>query len=527
MAVSMLGEAFELRILSGLHKGAWAALPGDGGAVVIGSDASCDFILRDSAIPARLLQLQQQGGAWMLQWLTGSGEADVAKLVALPRDKAVLLACADDIGASDQQPVLIVQAAHSPWPEVLPPLIARAAQHDEQPVVGSAGSQTAVTRVNRDSAGDNNTGTSKPSSPSASSALAAASVLNKPGQWLVSLVVLFAVLLMAYLAYLTFSGFAQSNTSPARAELSLNQAQAAGTARRQGTDRPDLEKSRAAITAIADNLKLSSRVRIETAEKGESGLLVRAGPLTDAETEALAAALSRLSPRPGLRVVSESALREAVQESVARQSAARNAALTALPVVLGRFRIQGILPENADRDAVLAALQTEFAGMAVFDSALQTLPDIAAKMVTELQNTGIASVQGQWQAGKLLLQAQMPKANLPLWEASLPRIAARYALPFTATLSWTAKQPDLASQKTNPPVAGNTKADSSTDPRLQPGLPFALQSIVSGPTAYVVVADGEKLLPGGSYQGWRLMDITSQRALFESLKSAKKVEVRR
>ena len=519
MAVSTLDDAFELRILSGLHKGARAALLA-GQTVVVGSDADCDFILRDSTIPARLLQLQQQGGAWVLQWLTGAGEADTSQQVLLPKDKAVSLAARSNSNGPET-PVLAIQPVHMPWPKVLPALITQVFHSATNPMADNSSAQAVPNAVNAGSHDKNKVvaaaGLAAASqilpegqserphtlpTDAAQPASLAQSVLKKPVQWLASLLlVLMAVVLLGYLAFGWFKQTASTQTALAPGL----------SGRGPSVDPSSLNASRAAITAIAAELKLLPRVRIEAAENGQSGWLVRAGPLTDDETEALSAALSRLSPRPGLRVVSEFALREAVQEAVARHSAARGTVLKVSPLTLGRFQIQGRLLDNADRDAVLAALQTEFAGTAVFESALQTSSEVAAQMVTELQKTGIASVQGQWQAGKLVLQAHMPKASLPAWEASLTRIAARYALPFTATLSWTA----------------DARAASSTNPGRQTSLPFALQSIVGGPTPYVVTADGGKLLPGGSYQGWKLVDISAQRALFEATQGAKRVEVRR
>lgn len=530
MAVGQRDDAFELRILSGLHKGARAVLS-EGDTVVIGSDASCDFILRDSAVPARLLQLQQRGGAWMLQWLTASGQAESPQQILIPKDKAVSLA-AQNGGSDSETPVLAVQPVHMPWPKVVPALISRIFQNEAAPAADGGDFPTeailqgaASKDAHRAAVGTAPDSQSLPHHPlerADSAASAAAYPAPLAGSWLkntgpLTVISLLFLIAMVLVIYLTLGWFQQNLGVPTAIDSAALPALTTGRV-------PDdvsllgLDKSRAAITAIASQLKLLPRIRIDSADLGQSGLLVHAGPLTDDETEALAAALSQLSPRPGLRVVSEFSLREAVQEAMARQNTAHSTVLTATPLALGRFQIQGRLPENADRDAVLAALRTEFAGLVVFESALQTSADRAALMLAELQKTGIASVQGQWQTGKLLLQVQTSKANLPLWEASLSRIATRYALPFTATLSWAADASHLAS---------NTKAVGSQNPRLQPGLPFALQSIIGGPTPYVVTADGGKLLPGGSYQGWKLMDISPERALFVAAQGAKRVEVRR
>lgn len=530
MSVAQRDDAFELRILSGVHSGARAVLP-EGGTVVIGSDANCDFILRDSALPARLLQLQQLGGAWMLQWLTASGQAESSQQILLPKDKAVLLA-PQNVGSGAETPVLAVQPVHMPWPKVLPTLISRVFQNEAAPAADGGAFPTQATLqgggskdTNRAAAGttpDSQILLDHPLERADPAAPVAAFPVRLTVSWLknmgpLTVILLLFLIAMVLVSYLTFGWFQQNLGEPTSIDSTSLPALTTGRAP-EGAGPLGLDQSRAAITAIASQLKLLPRIRIDSADPGQGGLLVHAGPLTDDETEALAAALSQLSPRPGLRVVSEFSLREAVQEAMARQSTVRSTVLTATPLALDRFEIQGLLPENADRDAVLVALRTEFAGLAVFESALQTWADKAALMVAELQKTGIASVQGQWQAGKLLLQVRVSKANLPLWEASLSRIAARYALPFTATLSWAADTSNLAS---------NTKAVGSQNPRLQPGLPFALQSIIGGPTPYVVTADGGKLLPGGSYQGWKLMDISPERALFEAVQGSKRVEVRR
>ena len=528
MALNSLSDTFELRILSGLHKGARAALPADS-SVVIGSGSFCDFILRDAGIPERLLKLQQQGGAWMLQWLTdladtgantaaGAG-AEKEKLIALSDDKAVVLLPKKSHKNSDktvlEPPILAVQLLHTPWPTSLPPLIAPAvASLEEIPVDESSenkqadGNSAGAAKAPAAHFAENQlSGRIEPSfdriSAMESKHTPAATKTVRPSSGAVYRVGVAALVLVFFLVigYWLFGlqkqspGLAASNIPAARVQ---NRPAPPGTA-----------ADRAAITAVVTALNLQSRVRIDTAENNPLGLLVRAGPLSDEETEALAAALSRLSPRPGLRVVSEFALREAVQEALARQAAAKSAALTLQQLAVGRFRIQGRLAENSDRDAVMAALQTEFADMAVFESGLQTSPDIAAAMVEALQKEGIATVKGEWINGKLQLQAQMPKASLPLWEASLLRIADRYRLPFNATLGWM------------------TASASTLDTRVNAGLPFVLQSIVGGFMPYVSISNGNKILLGGSYLGWTLLDISAQRVLFENDKSKQRSEIRR
>lgn len=522
MALNPLSDAFELRILSGLHKGARAALPA-GSSVVIGSGSLCDFILRDAGIPERLLKLQQQGGAWMLQWLTDLADADseakTEKLIALPRDKAVALLPRKihknpDTSASEF-PVFAVQLTHMPWPAVLPPLMTSPAAPLEEIPVHERGEQTQVDG-NSDGAAkaptahfaeNNLSGRIEPSFDSISamgskhmpaSAKTALPSSRAVYRYIVAALVLVFFLLLGYWL------FGLQKQSPGLA--------ASNTLAAQVQPRPaptDTASDRAAITAIVTALNLQSRVRIDTAEYNPRSLLVRAGPLSDEETEALAAALSRLSPRPGLRVVSEFALREAVQEALAKQAAAKGTALTLQQLAVGRFRIQGRLAENKDREALMAALQTEFADMAVFESGLQTSSDIAAAMVEALQKEGIATVKGQWINGKLQLQAQMPKASLPLWEASLLRIAARYQLPFDATLGWM------------------TASESARDTRINAGLPFVLQSIVGGFMPYVTASNGNKIMLGGSYLGWTLLDVSTQRVLFENDKNKQRSEVRR
>ena len=522
MALNSLSDTFELRILSGLHKGARAALPADS-SVVIGSGSFCDFILRDAGIPERLLKLQQQGGAWMLQWLTDLADADseakTEKLIALPRDKAVALLPRKshknpDTPASES-PILVVQLTHMPWPASLPPLIASTAAPLEEIPVHERSEQTQVDG-NSDGAAKAPTAHSAENEPSsriepsfdsitamgskhmpasAKTALPSSGAVYRYGV---------AVLVLVFFLVIGYWLFGLQKQSPGLAASNIPAARVQNRPAPPGT-----AADRAAITAVVTALNLQSRVRIDTAENNPLGLLVRAGPLSDEETEALAAALSRLSPRPGLRVVSEFALREAVQEALARQAAAKSAALTLQQLAVGRFRIQGRLAENSDRDAVMAALQTEFADMAVFESGLQTSPDIAAAMVEALQKEGIATVKGEWINGKLQLQAQMPKASLPLWEASLLRIADRYRLPFNATLGWM------------------TASASTLDTRVNAGLPFVLQSIVGGFMPYVSISNGNKILLGGSYLGWTLLDISAQRVLFENDKSKQRSEIRR
>ncbi len=101
---------------------------------------------------------------------------------------------------------------------------------------------------------------------------------------------------------------------------------------------------------------------------------------------------------------------------------------------------------------------------------------------------------GRWQDGKLYIDAKVLRQQVPQWERALMQAVARYPVPISATLAPQSQAQDLAMAR----------------------LPFQLRSVMGGDLPYVVLADGGKLIEGGSRQGWRLVSVDGEQVVFEN-----------
>ncbi|HZY20496.1 MAG TPA: type III secretion system inner membrane ring subunit SctD [Ramlibacter sp.] len=438
----------ELRILSGTHAGARAPLADR--VHVLGSSPECDFVLSDEGIGREHLRLEPQpDGGVLLHWMDGSSEP----LRLSPGAVA-------EIG-----PVaLTIDAAHAPWPA--------------QPLPGAPEAAPAV---------------EPPDAPAALSARAeAAHQVQAPAPapvparrrgtpvWLLALVTAAGV--GSILAVWTVLASPRPMTPGVAAP-----------------SRPANQREQ--ILAIAAALRLQDRVALDPLPDGS--WRVRASMLSDEEGDTLAEALSRLSPRPGLRISSGREIALEIGEWVDRQAAQLALPLSVQALGQGRFRLQGQVPDAATRDRLLAQLRAEFPAGAVFEDALHTPESAAAALLAELRSQAAARVDGAWVDGTLRMRVQLAPRDVPAWERALTAASARHPVPFRADLSFTAAAAPLPTE-----------------------LPLHIRSIVGGDPAYVVLADGSKLVVGGSRSGWRLADVSADAALFEG-PGARRVQVRR
>lgn len=435
----------ELRILTGIHAGARAPLPD--GEATIGTSPSCDFVVTDEGILPEHARLTPQEAGWTVHWSQDSA-GGIARL-------------APGAGLAVGPVLVTVSAANAPWPDELPP----AALQPETPPAPEAAearpvAESPVATLEAPAVGPGPASTGK----------------KESARPLMSLVLgaLLAALLTGFALMWASRPMPASPTVPAPAAVA------------------DPDTMRARILAAITELGLQQHVAIEPDGKG--GLAVRAVLVSDEQAEALATAMLRLSPRPLLQIATEGDLRQAVSEAVDRLAIELQANLTAIYLGQGRFRIDGRLTNEAEREGLLSNLRAQFPQVAAFESGLVTPESAAGRMVADLQAAGIAQVQGRWQDARLWLDVRLAEIDIPRWEQALARVSARHNLPFSAQL-----------EILPGPPAGMASA----------ALPFRLHSVVSGATPYVVLADGTKVLTGGNHLGWQLVEVSAQRVVFE------------
>lgn len=432
-------QLLELRILSGTHAGARVLLPEF--AQVLGSAAESDLIVSDEGVQARhALLAPQDGGSVRVEWL---GEASEPIVIA-PGHGFWL------------GPVQVgIDRIDAPWrtdlPMILVPHEATAPDGLAQADVQPAGVQSAVAHTPNEQA-----------RPRSRTGLA----------WGV------AAVLLAGLAGGWLWGWQQAApTAPPVAPLVAAQRFV----------------SPQQVADTVATLALTGQVRIDV-EPGR-GPVVRASFLTDEQAEALALALSRLSPRPGLRLVSQQDVQSAVSDVLQLQAGRDGAPLKARYLGDGRFRIEGRVADRAARESLLARLAQAAPDARGFESALRTDAEAAIAMLDELHALGIDQVSGHWADGILQMKVRVEPADVPRWERALMAAAARHELRFRAIL-------DLA-----PPRVAKLEP-------LPPAPP--IRSIVGGAQPYVMLADGNKLMVDGRTGPWRLVQVAANAVVFET-----------
>lgn len=427
----------ELRVLTGTHAGARALLAAQ--PQRLGQGENCDLILSDEGVLPQHARLEAQAegeGGVLLHWEDGHAPA----LLLQPGDGVAI------------GPVLVaIDHADAPW-------------------------RDAVTlRTPEPGTGEDAPPPASPAAASAPQALPGVSHRSlAPGGRRRAAVI-------AVLAVAAAGAFMWSIRRPGMPEPAAVVTPVHPVDPRQAVQR-----------ALA-HLPLSGRVRIELAPDGTA--LVRARLPSDDEAEALALALARLSPRPGLVLLTERELLAAVTDFVARRAAENGRPLRARALGDGRFAVDGLVADDSQRNQLQADLAAALGGEATFEWQVATLPEAAGALVEDLRQAGFPQVDGRWSESDAVaaLDVALDEAQLRRWEQALVRVARRHEIPFRVTLRL---RPTLARET---PYAGP-----------------AIRSIVGGPQPYVVLADGRKLLPGGEAEGWRLVEVLARSIVLES-----------
>lgn len=441
---------FELRVLTGTHAGARVLLPE--GEQVLGSADACDLILSDEGVAAQHARLERQDdGSTVLRWQDGS----LPPLVIRPGEGAVV------------GPVRIaVEAADTPWRTDVP--IQQPAP--EAPDVDGAEAMPADDEAAQSPAPQ------PVAHPAQVSHRSIASNLMLAG------LTLLAVASIA-LVWWTWQRHRQAPAAPAamqaKAPVASNPTPGAAPA----------VAVRDPVTEAVARLGLGERVQVQ-ARPGRTPL-VHASLLSDDETDQLASALLRLSPRPGLRLLSPSDV-QATIDAVLEAHAGGSGRTLSARYGDGRFSLRGRVADDAARDALMAELAKALPTVRNIDSAVQTDAQAAAAMIEDLRTQGVGGVSGDWQDGVLALKVDLSPAEVPRWERALLGAASRHPLPFRATLNL----------REGPPPAPVR-------------LPFTVRSVMSSEMPFVVLSDGRKLVAGATVAGWQLMEIRVDAVVFE------------
>ena len=434
-----MSATHELRVLDGLHAGARAPLRASGALrLAIGSALSNDIVLSDPGIAPEhaALHWDAEQQRWQLladgQDPDGAGHA-VGDTLAVGPVRVTVAAANDPFDLSASPPV-------APEPET-DPESAEAAEPDAPPDADDV---------------------PWPDAPNPAAMGTAANKARAPlnrWAWLLGVGALLLLALVLSSLWLFARGATPADTSAA------------------AIDPPVVTDLRTAVSAVLRSQGLDTRLQL----LGDARQATVLGLLPDsASAEALASALARLIPRPGLQLWTLEQVRGALRDGGLRLPASVGLAVDGQ----GRLQLAGALPTDAAELALPQAVRALLPPFITLHTAFEPPAALARRFIAEARSQGF-ELEGSVQGRKLVLQASVPDAELPHWERWL--LGAQQRLAGLLSLQ----------VQLRPGAAAPA-------PRR---LPFRVASVVSGPQAYVVLSDGSRLVPGGRRDGYTLLEI--------------------
>ena len=448
------GQA-ELRIFTGIHAGARARLAP--GIHVLGSAPECDLIVCDPGVAKRHLELHIGDSGWLIHPLQPCNGVPPEGMQLVP-----------GAGVALDAVIMSVDAVNAPWqysaPAIDPSLgVISEAENDEKIATGDEprDGEAFIGEANLWSNSPVDASSEHPSERE----VRGARLLRIGGAAIVFIV-------MAALAVLFVVRHADEDVVSERLAASNN-----------------VDTRKAQIAYVIDTLNLTSRANIE--QRPDGSLVVNATLVGEDEYEALAAALSQLNPRPGLKVATEETVIDAIRDALAlRYPDVRVERLGS-----GRFRLTGCVNSDADRDALPANLLAEFPGALGFENNVLTPTTMAESLVARLRENSITISHAAWQDSVFFLKADVPLGQILRMKQMLARIDAEYGQWLKFAVEVTGKE------------------DNSKN--VQESLPFRIRGVVGGEMPYIVLPDNTKIVPGGRIGAWRLVEIGDEHLVFD------------
>lgn len=459
-------RALELRICSGIHEGASLRL--EPGRLRLGSSEDADVILTDPGLQA------------------------IHVVLHIDATGRVTLESSQDHPAAPSQDILpgqvhlasavrwSVDIPQAPWPTATTPVVQAPELRTEStdPVTPSTvvapSPTTALLEPLPSSLGTN----SPPAETSPHPTRGYANPRLSP--WISIVLILLLIVGVAW--WLWAREAIGSDTHPP--------ASAQDTAEASGVS----QVAPAALVEAVREAALAGRVHVSPNNSGQDGWVVTAHFLQDDELESLAERLSRLTPRPALRVLSESDVLLAAQDALTELRPNTSHPLRLRASAPGEFDLEGDVSDPQDAADLIRSLTTRFPEVTRWHNKTRTPQDHAMALLDALKAAGLGQIEGRWSPEGLQLQARLTPQELPHWEQLLTELGHRFGarVPFKATVI----------------------TSSAPVPKTLPA-PFQIQSVVSGDLPYVVLTDGRKLVVGASVAGFRLAEINSDSVRFE------------
>ncbi|NBS63045.1 MAG: EscD/YscD/HrpQ family type III secretion system inner membrane ring protein [Betaproteobacteria bacterium] len=461
--------ALELRLLAGVHAGA-SLLLSPGESLTIGRSRSCDVVVHDAPFDQARLEASAEG--WL--WLEPDGTQQ-----AIPRGQ----------GLSAGPLVLTVQSTGESWSGATELPIAWV-----RPEAGDGNSSGVFPRdtnaadINTDGEGlSPNSASASPSSPSdlPEATTPVTAWLLAPGAILVGLAWYAAGLTDPFLRLFR--------------ETSVELPVAAAPALPAGADAQDLARVVERIAAAGFNDVVRAALRAD-------GRIEVTGVLESVDEQDQVIQL--LSPERrwlALALLTQAEFAERVRD--AARLLPEGFGAEALPG--GRVRLTGLVLRSQDDSRARSILEERLPQTVAMVSGLTTPEDAAAQLGGELQGLGFGSVKVAWADARISIDGMIPRERAATWEQILLRFNQRFSDRLPARVALTLSDPAAA-----------PSAAATAQPVLPPPKLPRIVAIQSGPLSYLLFADGQRVLPGGIVNGYRLAAISDTELVFEDANGA-------
>jgi len=449
----------EFRVLSGVHADARCPIEAD---AKVGSDAEGDIVLSDAGVP-RSAQLRVHGEKWSL----AANDADAGPDLSLSQPVQL-----GDVWVTVSRP-------EDPWPLVpaaVMPVATTVAGTAHADAGANADMQAPSPAAAQDLAG-------KPVDPAVLAATGTAVPPPPPrrrGRFLVPLALALMVLAIAIALLVALLPGRQPAVQAATADPRA----------------AELEKSVAVIEQALDGLGMRPGLKVS---RGPGGVVVVSGWVRDrAEQDRVAGALARIWPMPAMRVYNRAEVADSAQ-ALLRPYSYKYAVNMGAD---GSLAVTGVASDAAQRDRALTMLRSQLPDITVDGMRIVLAQQVSDALYAQLENAGMTQVKLMWQTDRLEASTD---GLTPVQQARLREMIERFNPRFM----------NIVALPPMPPQAVAAAAAAAAPPPVATTVPFRIQSVIGGPQPFLVLGDGSKLVPGGTYKRYRLASIEAGRIVFD------------
>lgn len=447
----MSAANLELRVLMGLQAGARMGV--SDGRYVLGSGEAADIVLSGPRIQGEHAALTIASGRATITPLSG-GVRTADGLEIRAETDLVAGHVVDCDGAW-----IAVAAPASPWPEVSEVLARRVAAVPVSAAPSVPADESPVANQPR---------------PEARAAEAPQNKAGERPRVPVALVPIAAALALVFLSGLWLWG--SSGSEPSSPTQAKAQAQAA----------PDSAVDVArAMESRLDKLGLAGRL---SARKTESGWTIAGIVENEAERDRLRQGFADVSPPVALRVHTQEEVAAAVASIIARSGMPMRFQITDG----GRAKLVLAAPNAETAEQIAQSFREELGGLRDIETEVITPASLIPSLQELVNKAGLGARVRLAPAGPMsphiLAQGTLGNEELERWNQVLAEFSRRH---------------------------GDFVKVQGAITRLSPNMPFKVRAVLDGPTPQVITADGQRILEGGTLQGYRLVAIRENEIVFE------------